>query len=148
MAFASASLALALSASLVFLALSAIDGFSSLGVVGLGGIGGIGNFSGLSLISLFIVAIISLAGSSPLVDCWIIVGFISGFVGLGGLISDISLTGLVGLIGSLASSACWLIGFGGFMIRRVAAIIAAMANLSAVVRKQATRRVVAFFVAL
>ena len=121
---------------------------SPIGLVGLGSIVGIGGFSGLSLDSLFIIAIIRLISSSTLVDCWIIIGFIGGFVGLGRFISDISLIGFVSLIGSLASSAHWLIGFGGFAIRSVAAIIAATANLSVVVRKQATRGVAAFFVAL
>jgi hypothetical protein len=82
------------------------------------------------------------------VDCRIIISFIGGFVSLGRFISDIILIGIVSLIGSSASSAHWLIGFGGFTIRSVAAIIAATANLSAVVRKQATRGVAAFFAAL
>ena len=75
------------------------------GLGGIGGIGGIGGFRGLSLVNLFIVAIISLVGSSTLVDFRIIIGFISGFVGLGRFISDISLIGYVSLIGSSASSA-------------------------------------------
>ena len=130
---------------IIGLVLSSISGF---GVLSLISINGIGSFKNHSLISLFIVAIISLIGSSTLVDCRIIVGFIGGFVGLSGLISNISIIGFVSLIRLLASSACWLIGFGGVAICSVAAIIAALANLSAVVRKQATRGVAAFFVVL
>jgi hypothetical protein len=121
---------------------------SLIGLLSLVSINSIGSFENHSLVSLFIIAIISLVGSSTLVDCRIIVGFISGFVGLGGLISNISLIGFISLIGLSASSAYWLIGFGGFAICSVAAIIAATANLSAVVRKQATCRVAAFFAAL
>jgi hypothetical protein len=70
-----------------------------------------------------------------LADCRIIIGFIGSFVGLGKVISDISLISFVSLIGLSASSARWLIGFGSFAIRSVAAIITATANLSAVVHK-------------
>ena len=104
------------------LGLISIGGFSSTSLVGINGIGG---FSGLSFVSLFIVGIISLVGSSTLVDCQIIVGFNRGFVSLGGLIRII---GFISLIGSSASFARWLISFGGFAICSVAAIIAAMEN--------------------